>query len=133
MRVFQVVAIAATDRGRLLVVRKQGGKQLILPGGKIEDGETDLQALQREIREELALEINADSLTFVGEFHDSAADASPSTVTLRLYRGSVPQRVSTSGEILEAIWFDPATDDATTLAPVIVHYVVPALKTLGSL
>jgi 8-oxo-dGTP pyrophosphatase MutT (NUDIX family) len=41
------VGLAVTDADRLLVVRKRGAPSYILPGGKPEQGEDDLQAFPR--------------------------------------------------------------------------------------
>ncbi|WP_265522683.1 NUDIX hydrolase [Oerskovia flava] len=41
--------------GRLLTVRSTGKDRFFMPGGKVEDGESDAQALVREIREELGV------------------------------------------------------------------------------
>lgn len=47
--------------GRLLACRRAAGKRLgglwELPGGKLEDGESPAAALRRELREELAIEV----------------------------------------------------------------------------
>jgi 8-oxo-dGTP pyrophosphatase MutT (NUDIX family) len=43
--------------GRLLAVRTRGRDRFYLPGGKPEPGETDEEALVREVREELGLEL----------------------------------------------------------------------------
>jgi hypothetical protein len=43
------------DAGRLPLVRKRGTRAFMLPGGKREPGESPLQALQRELQEELDL------------------------------------------------------------------------------
>lgn len=57
------VAVIVNDCGEVLIARRaehqhQGGLWEF-PGGKVEDGETVLQALQREIREEVALDVLA--------------------------------------------------------------------------
>ncbi|GIW93353.1 MAG: hypothetical protein KatS3mg110_1394 [Pirellulaceae bacterium] len=56
-----VVAVIQRDDGRLLVVRRSATVAAPLaycfPGGAIEPGETEQQALQRELFEELALRI----------------------------------------------------------------------------
>ena len=55
-----VVGAAVIRDGRVLASRRTGPPQLAgcweFPGGKVEDGETDQQALVRELREELQIE-----------------------------------------------------------------------------
>jgi 8-oxo-dGTP diphosphatase len=60
---FPVVAAAMIDRdGRVLVQRRPAGKMMAglweFPGGKIESGETPEAALVRELREELAVDVD---------------------------------------------------------------------------
>jgi len=59
-----VVAVALVDKdGRLLVQQRPEGKSMAglweFPGGKIEPGETPEAALVRELREELAIDVEA--------------------------------------------------------------------------
>ena len=58
-----VVACALVDAdGRVLIAQRPEGKQLAglweFPGGKVEQGETPVEALVRELREELEIEVN---------------------------------------------------------------------------
>lgn len=58
-----VVAAVLTDaRGRILLARRTAGRDLAgaweFPGGKVEPGETPLQALDRELHEELDIRID---------------------------------------------------------------------------
>lgn len=57
----QVVAAVIERDGRFLVTRRPGGTHLEgyweFPGGKRNEGESDAEALAREIREELAVEV----------------------------------------------------------------------------
>ena len=67
----EVVALAlqrASDGRYLLAKRSPGSSgagQWEFPGGKIEAGETQVQALLREIAEELSISLPAQKLTFV--------------------------------------------------------------------
>jgi len=54
-----VVGLVHVEAGRLLVVRSRNKKAFYLPGGKIEPGESREDAVRREVREELGVEIGA--------------------------------------------------------------------------
>jgi 8-oxo-dGTP diphosphatase len=72
----RVVAAVISDGSRLLVCRrppeKRHGGLWEFPGGKCEPGETDLQALHRELREELGVEVTSCSKAEF-EIHDKGS------------------------------------------------------------
>jgi mutator protein MutT len=63
-----VAALIFDDHNRLIITRRPEGKHLAgmweFPGGRIEPDETPQQALVREIREELNLEIEVGALYY---------------------------------------------------------------------
>ena len=65
-RVHVLVGLIADEQGRWLVNQRRAGTHMAgsweFPGGKLEAGETVAQALARELREELGIEIEDCSL-----------------------------------------------------------------------
>ena len=60
---FTVAALILTDgAGRVLTVRKRGTEHFMLPGGKIEPGESSDATAVREAHEELGLVLDAAEL-----------------------------------------------------------------------
>ena len=83
-----VAALIETEPGRYLVQQRLPGKSRALlwefPGGKVEAGESDAEALVREGREELGVELEVGSLRF--QTRHAYADL---TVELRLHLARV--------------------------------------------
>jgi 8-oxo-dGTP pyrophosphatase MutT (NUDIX family) len=90
---------------RLLGARSRGKSAWYVPGGKRESGETDAQALVREIREELAVEIDPATLRYVAAF-EAQADGKPDGVHVRVtcYRAEAAGAPTPSAEIEELRW-----------------------------
>jgi 8-oxo-dGTP diphosphatase len=65
-RTIRVVAAVLEQGGRYLITQRRAGAVLPLmwefPGGRVEEGETDVQALKREVRHRLGAEIEVGKL-----------------------------------------------------------------------
>lgn len=82
-----VAAVIERD-GRILIgQRKPGGKHALkweFPGGKVEEGEAPEAALQRELREELAIEAKIGPQIDAYEFRYSGAERGTSLLFYRV-------------------------------------------------
>ncbi|UVK57122.1 NUDIX domain-containing protein [Mesorhizobium sp. AR02] len=110
-------AIIADASGRLLLVRKRGTSAFMQPGGKIEPHEEPVDALVRELREELGLVIDPTTATPLGLFLAKAANEPDSTVEAELFTVSIEADPVTAAEIEEMIWLDPGSAHDIELAP----------------
>lgn len=116
--------------GRVLLCRKKDTTSLlILPGGKLEPGETAEECLRRECREELG-EVEITALRHIGDYESSAAGQDGKTVKIELYAGALEGTPAAQSEIGELIWFGPA-DDAALLAPSLRNVIFPDLRRRG--
>lgn len=128
MRWIHKVGLAAERDGRLLVARKRGSDIFILPGGKPEGEESDLQTLSREIHEELGCGIDRPILR--GIFTDVAAGMAEAVVVVRLYSGNLVGEPRPCSEIEELAWVD-IRKPVLRLAPSIENGVLPFLRKKG--
>jgi 8-oxo-dGTP diphosphatase len=69
----RVVAALIRTSGEVLLTQRRPGRHLGLswefPGGKVEAGESDEQALKRELQEELGVEVRVGTLCFETRHH----------------------------------------------------------------
>jgi len=96
----------------ILSTRSYGKDKYYIPGGKREAGETDEQALLREIKEELNVDLNKDTLKKVGVF-EAQAHGHPEGVIVRMtcYMAAYEGHLEAKSEIEEIIWLKYADKD----------------------
>jgi 8-oxo-dGTP diphosphatase len=113
---------------RFLVVRARGKDVFVAPGGKLEQGETSKQALVRELREEVQLEITEDQLEELGTFQAPAAGQEERLLEMKVFlvNGKVGKPLPAS-EIEEIMWINSKTH-GVPLGSIFEHDVLPLLK-----
>jgi 8-oxo-dGTP diphosphatase len=127
MNTITKVGLAIIKDKKLLIVRKEGTTKFLVPGGRPENSENEVETLQREIMEELNCDLDLNSLQYIGEFADIAANEPNTIIKVKLYSGTVSGSMVASSEIEEIRWFNPQSDDMEILAPSIKNKIVPGL------
>jgi len=119
--------ILIKDR-KLLIVRNEG-KPFIGPGGKIEAGESDEQALVRELNEELAITVDPADLDDFGTFEAPAATNPSITISMHVFMvNKWTGKPEASSEIAEAVWISSTTN--LPVDSIFAQEVIPRLKEL---
>ncbi|WP_053149464.1 NUDIX domain-containing protein [Pseudomonas sp. P97.38] len=111
--------------GRTLLVRKRGTLAFMQPGGKIEPHEQPVQALARELEEELGLAIDPAQAHYLGAFSAPAANEPGFTVQAQVFLLKIDAAVSPAAEIEEVRWIDPAGEHDLLLAPLTGEVILP--------
>jgi len=128
--------LVLSEDGTKLLVCEPGEKyteksvtQYLMPGGKLEE-KSDIECLQREIKEELDCELDLDSLELIGEYTDVAATPGRD-VMIRLYKGKLVGNPIPSTEIGALHWI--GKEDATNqkVSPIIKNKIIPDLVVKG--
>ncbi|MGN9778077.1 NUDIX hydrolase [Micromonospora sp. H33] len=105
MPVIDKVAWIRLENGAILSSRSRGKDVYYLPGGKREPGESDLDTLTREIREELSVAIVPESAEHLGTFHAQAhGHAAGTTVRMTCYTADYRGILEPDSEIEEIAW-----------------------------
>lgn len=91
---------------RILCTRSKGKDTYYIPGGKREPGETDQEALLREIKEELDIHLHPETLAFFGQFEAQAHGRPQGTIVqMRCYTAAFAGVIRAASEIEEVVWF----------------------------
>ena len=97
------VAWVHLENGRILCARPRGKDVFYVPGGKREDGESDLQTLLREIAEELTVALRPETVQHAGIYQADHPDGT--VVRMSCYTAEYSGALAASSEIDELTWF----------------------------
>lgn len=120
--------IEIRDR-KLLVTLSKGKDTWYIPGGKREKGESDIQALVREVREELQVEILPSTARLYGIF-EAQAHGKPEGVMVRMtcYTAGYSGTLSPAAEIGKMDYFG---FEKKELCSPVDHLIFDDLKAKG--
>lgn len=121
-------AIIRDANVNLLLVRKRGTSAFMQPGGKIEIDELPVNALARELREELDIGIADDTAVHIGRFRAPATNEPGSMVEAELFEVTMSGEPVPAAEIEEMIWLHPNRIGAVELAPLTRDAVIPRYR-----
>lgn len=97
--------INIVDR-KVLITRSKGKDTYYIPGGKREAGESDVEALVREIKEELSVGLVPEKQEFINVFEAQAhGKAEGVIVKMTCYGGPYTGELLADSEIEEIAWF----------------------------
>nr|WP_295866783.1 NUDIX domain-containing protein [uncultured Chitinophaga sp.] len=99
MNYIDCVGLIVVENRELLLAFSKNKGAWYLPGGKVDAGETPLQAMQREIKEELNMDLAADSLQWY--YHITAPAFGEKELLMRqdCFRHQLQQTPQPSAEI----------------------------------
>ena len=105
-KIIETVALIHIKGKKLLLVRPKSKKIFYMPGGKPDQGEDNLKALIREIKEEIQLEIDPKTIDFYGTFEAQAYGKDKGMmVRVHCYTANHSGEVQSSSEIDEVAYF----------------------------
>lgn len=109
MHTLGTFAVITNAEGHVLLCHRTDREAWNLPGGRVEAGETPWQAMEREVKEDIGLVVEASKLVAIYSV-PSRADL---VFTFRCLKWSGEPQLS--NEASQIAWFSPSTLPLTTL------------------
>ena len=104
--VLSAAALIFDDARRVLLIKENYHRRRYgLPGGALEAGETPVEAVVREVREETGLEVNVGQLVGMYTLRNPQHTLVCFAFRCEIARGE--PAIPRTGEIAEVAWFDP--------------------------
>lgn len=129
--IYKAAGIIIEDR-KLLFTRATGMEVFIDPGGQIEPDETAEQALIRELKEEISIDVLEQDLEFFGEYSAEAANHKGRTVYMKVFLVKKwTGKIEAASEIEELRWLTSKLPRDIKVGSIFGGQVLPKLHKLG--
>lgn len=121
-RIIDKLAYILIRDGKILMSRSRSKQLYYIPGGKREPGESDHDALSREVEEELSVTIKADTISYLGTF-EAQADGHPAGTIVKMtcYEAEYNGELAASSEIAEIRWLRYSDTDKIAAVDKIIY------------
>ena len=107
MNIIDKVAWIQIQNKKVLLARSRGNDTFYFPGGKREAGESDIQTLLREIKEEVSVDIMPETIKYLNTFKTQAhGRAEGVMLETKYYSGDFMGQLKPQAEIEELAWYD---------------------------
>lgn len=131
MKIIKKIALAIFKDKKILLVRSHKQEKVFYTlGGKVEDRESDVECIKREVKEEIGCDIFEKSIRFLVEFEDIAHGKQDSILHIKLYEGKLIGEPKPLSEIAEIKYFD-SQSDKKHLSEIAQRKIFPWLKIHG--
>lgn len=118
------VCLVVEKEGQLLLVQARNRAKYYFPGGKIEDEETQINALVREVKEELGIQLQPHALRYINTVVGPAYPQENEWTELNCYRTDetvVWEQLQPAAEITDLSWVDITNKEQ--IAPAVLEWV----------
>jgi 8-oxo-dGTP diphosphatase len=128
----QKIGAVIQDANRnLLVVKKNvpGRNTYVIPGGRPEGAETQMETLERELEEELGVRVT--SATFFGTYEERS-EFEDVPLVMTVFDVEIEGRPMPQSEIIDLLWIDRRYKErGISIGSVLAKHVIPKLITSG--
>jgi len=104
---FDKIALVVIRDRKVLMARSKGKEHFYMPGGKRDEGESDVECLVRECREELGIKVDPKSAFLYGIYTAYSYDDKP-PAKLTMYQANFTGTPTPTSEIEEVGWISYA-------------------------
>lgn len=117
------------ENREVVLTRSKGKDVFVPPGGKLEGSESQVQALIRELEEELGIVVTEADLEFIGNYYAEAAGGSGKSLKMGAWRVKrYVGVISPQSEIEEIVRVSSDLPEGMEVGSIFEHNIVPYLK-----